>query len=120
MFRHSSRNRPLKLPSVPFSHGLPWREVHGVDSVRGHPAKDCCRHELGSAVERRYSGAPRTLTRRLSASMPPPDQMPPATSIARQSRVHSSITVKVLDLLAIGAAVEHEVVRPNLVGSYAC
>jgi hypothetical protein len=44
-----------------------------------------------------------------------PERMPPATSIATHSRVHSSTTVKHFQRLPIRARVEEEVVRPDVI-----
>ena len=93
-FRHSSRNRPLKLSSVPFCQGLPG-------SMNAEPIFESMIHfriawltNSGPLSERMCDGAPRSLTSLFSTSITRADRMPPATSIARHSRVYSSITVR--------------------------
>jgi hypothetical protein len=66
---------------------------------------------------RRNDGAPRWLTKRDSTSMTRGERMRASTSIARPSLVNSSVTVRQLELLAVGTMIEHEVVGPDLVRS---
>ena len=52
----------------------------------------------GPLSDRRCRGAPCTLTSWASTSITRPERMPPATSIARHSRVHSSTIVRHLSV----------------------
>ena len=99
MLRHSSRNFPLKLSSVPFCQGLPG-------SLSALPIPSATIHfriafetNSGPLSERMKAGAPWMLTRRASTSMTRLERMLPATSMARHSRVHSSTMVRHLSCL---------------------
>lgn len=48
--RHSSRNLPLKLSSVPFCHGLPASLMHGDDARVRDPFQDALADELQPVV----------------------------------------------------------------------
>jgi hypothetical protein len=85
---------PLKLSAAPFCQGLPgsinavsmpWSTIH-LSSARDTNS--------GPLSERRWSGAPRSLTSRDSTSITRPERRRPSTSMARPSLVHSSLTVR--------------------------
>ena len=96
--RNSSRNFPLNDSSVAFCHGFP-----GSISAVSMPASPSQRKmavatNSGPLSDRRCRGAPCTLTSWASTSITRPERMPPATSIARHSRVHSSTIVRHLSV----------------------
>lgn len=104
MDRHSSRSLPLKLSSEPFCQGLP-----GSLSTLAMP--DSAIHSRmvrltnsGPLSERMNSGASCTLTRRDSTSITRLELMEPATSMARHSRVDSSMTVRHLSYWPVAVA----------------
>jgi hypothetical protein len=69
----------------------------------------------GPLSDRRYRGAPWTLTSCVSTSMTRPERIPPATSIARHSRVNSFDHGQALQRAPVRARIEHEVVRPHVI-----
>ena len=83
--------------SAPFCHGLPG-------SISAVSMFDCRSYlstafetNFGPLSERKYFGAPCSLTNLVSTSMSRPERMLPATSIASDSRVYSSMTVRHLN-----------------------
>src|SRR5580704_3336696 len=113
--RHSSRNLPLKLSATPFCQGLPG-------SINAVPMP-CATIQDNKALEtnsgplslRRNAGAPRALTRRDSTSITRGERMRASTSIASPCLGELVRHGEALELLAIGAVIEHEVVGPHLV-----
>src|SRR3954452_13254412 len=118
--RHSSRNLPLKLSATPFCQGLPG-------SISAVPIPCATIHDSraletnsGPLSLRRKAGAPRSLTRRDSTSMNPRGA-DAAVHLDRQALLGELLGHRqALELLAVGAAVEHEVVGPHLVRSPRC
>ena len=79
--------------------GLVLPGLAGVDRCRldaglAQPLQHSSRYELGTVVGAKIVGAPRTLTHFDRTSITRGERMLPATSIARHSRVNSSITVR--------------------------
>jgi hypothetical protein len=75
----------------------------------------------GSDADRwieRTRGAPRSLTRRANTSITRGERMRPSTSIASPSLVYSSNHRQALELLTVGAMIEHEVVRHTWFGPH--
>ena len=113
--RYSSRNLPLNDSSVPFCHGLPGSisavsicaaAASGESRTRRIPG----RCPIAGAAARR--GRSRAAS---STSITRPDRMPPATSMAKHSRVNSSIDRQALQSPPVCARVEDEVVRPDVI-----
>ena len=102
----------MKLSATPFCQGLPG-SINAVPipcaTIQDSSAFDT---NSGPLSERRKAGAPRALTRRDSTSITRGERMRPSTSIASPSLVGHRQT---LELLPVGAMVEHEVVGPHLV-----
>src|SRR3990167_2893556 len=92
--RHSSRSLPLKLSSAPFCQGLPGSlRAVAMPAWEIH-SRMAWLTNSGPLSERMNSGAPCMLTSRESTSTTRRERMEPATSIARHSRVYSSMTVR--------------------------
>src|SRR3954466_11796071 len=104
--RHSSRNLPLKLSATPFCQGLPG-------SISAVPIPCATIHDSraldtnsGPLSLRRKAGAPRSLTKRDDH----PRRADAAVHLDRQALLGELVGHRqALKLLAVGAAVEHEV-----------
>src|SRR6516164_3600081 len=94
MLRHSSRNLPLKDSFEPFCQGLPGSMCAVSMFACVSHLRTARETNSGPLSERRYLGAPCTVTSLASTSITRPERMLPATSIARHSRVYSSMTVR--------------------------
>jgi len=115
--RHSSRNLPLKLSLTPFCHGLPgsmnavpmpWSTIH-FSTARATNS--------GPFVATQVSG------RAALADQPREDlddarRADPAVNLDRQPRLGELVRDRqALELATVGAGIEHEVDRPDLVGA---
>jgi hypothetical protein len=80
--KYSLRNLPLNDSSVPFCHGFPGSmNAVSMCAVWSH-LRMAVATNSGPLSERKYCGAPWTLTSCASTSITRPDRKPPATSIA--------------------------------------
>jgi hypothetical protein len=91
-------------------------DVHGLDPVLGDPLQDRQRHELGAVVaahERRCAA----FAHQPGQDLDHPRRSDRACYVDRQALAGELVDHgQALDLLAVGARVEHEVVRPDVVG----
>eukprot|EP00952_Eustigmatos_sp_NYUAD-ZCMA_P002693 11807-Eustigmatos_ZCMA.PRE.1 len=78
MDRHSSRNLPLKLSSVPFCQGLPGSLSTVAIPACAIQSRMAKLTNSGPLSERMNSGAPCRLTRRDSTSITRLERMAPA------------------------------------------
>jgi hypothetical protein len=117
MLKHTSRSLPLKLSSVPFCHGLPGSMCAVSTCARRQPAQDRSRDELRPVVGAQAPG------RAVHADQPRQHLDHPARPDAARHvdgehlarpLVHDR---EALEPLPVGAGVEDEVVRPDLVAS---
>ena len=87
--RHSSRSLPLKLSALAFCQGLPGSISAVLMPAWASHSRTSRLTNSGPLSERRKSGAPCRLTRRVRTSISRFERIEPATSMARYSRVNS-------------------------------
>src|SRR5688572_26786010 len=94
MLRHSSLNLPLNDSFEPFCHGLPGSMCAVSMFACVSHRRTALDTNSGPLADLRWLGAPCVLTSFESSSMTRAERVLPETSIARHSRVYSSMTVR--------------------------
>ena len=114
--RHSSRNLPLKDSLVPFCHGLPGSMMRGLDARFGEPLQDRVAHELRTVV-RAQEGRRAVRADQARQHVDHSARADAAGHVDRQALVGEFVDHRqTLELLAVGAGIEHEVVGPDVIG----
>ena len=113
--RHSSRNLPLKLSATPFCQGLPG-SINAVpipaSTIQDNSAFDTNSGPLSLRRKRRRAALADQTRQHLDHAR----RADAAVDVDRQPLLGELVGHgQALELLAVGAAVEHEVVGPHLV-----